>query len=1339
MRKFYIFGLFCMLFVQAGFAQFVQIGSSTAASSYLSGPYYRSSAASVFNYSKYAYIYTSTELSGIPPGSMITQIEWQKAAGTITAPNTFEILLANNSATTLTTGTTWGAITAGATSAYLSTTQGFVAAAPGWESFTMTTPFIYTGGTLQIMTDHIYAGVASGANNYYREAATGMAIGWSSNLAGSASTALTTTYGNYRPNIKIHYVPGTACSGTVVAGTANASASAVCPSVPFYLSLTGNTLASGITYQWQSAPSATGPWTNIAGATNSSYQASQTVDTWYQCVVTCTASSSTATSTVVGVTTNSFVNCYCTSNSTSALDEEILNVTLNTLNNTSSCGTLAPGPGSIVGQYSNFTTTVPAPILSPGVVYPFSVQIGTCNGNYNNWTKAWIDFNQNGLFTDAGEEVYSSTTFTYGPHIESGNITVPTGAPQGITRMRVVNVETTVSTAVNPCGTYTWGETEDYFVNVIAPPTCPQPTALTLMSSSLNDAVIDWTPGGTETQWQVEYGPLGFTPGTGTLVYTTAHPFTIGSLNSYSFYQARVRAVCTPGDSSYWSPLLTWNTYDQGQYIQWDNECPTAGFIDISSTGTNANLTDESELGVALPFSMLYQGILVNNLTIGNNGGVVLGSTTAQVNYVMPTGVNGLYPFIQDLGTAAAPNGVYYQQVGTSPNSKFVVMWKNVSHYAYPVLPDGATFELIIDEATQEIYYVYDDVIMGNATTWDFGADAEIGARGPQNVNVSMNNQAYLQNNSCVHFYYVDCPNPVALTTSYVFPNEAAFTWTASAAGETSWTVVYGPAGFDPATSGTTLTVTSASVQLLNLIPLGNYDMYIYASCSGGLQSNGLFYNFQTPPICSNPTAFTSVAGQDSLMSSWNWAPYTSFYPSTGFNLQVVAQDSALYTGSVYALDNNFTDTTFNAAWYPGQAVDVYVQAVCGQDTSAYVGPISLIMPISNDNPCGAHPIVVGAPGLTYNNTGATVSAEELQIVPPVTGAQTTTGWANDALNHTTWFKFIAPASGNVRIDATGVEYNGQIGVYYGTDCSIVPSFTLEGANDNEIDGTSEAPNFTVCGLTPGVEYYVLHDGSGTAGSYTIAISEVSVYAGVEGEVLNICYGETANLFLGIANYTLGGEWVATSPAVVLQGSDFNSTDYASQTYTFNYIVSDGCATDQATSTVSVHAMPSAGQDGSITVCLNEPFVLWNGLSGNIDMTGTWFNASNQAMSGAQDTSGALAGQFNYDYIVESAFCPNDSANVLVVVDGSCDFTASIDELANAWNVYPNPTHSILNIEAAGLNGKIYLTDINGKVVIEQTELMQQMQINLSELSTGMYYLVINQNGTISTKRVIKN
>ena len=1197
----------------------------------------------------------------------------------------------------------------------------------------------FSGTTIQYMTLTSGAGLntfSSGGVNII----TGDGISW----AGGAYPA---TPVNYPRGLVggITFISGTACTGAPSAGATATATNPVCPSVPFGLTMAGATFTSGLTYQWQSAPSATGPWTNIAGANAPGYTATQTVDTWYQCVVTCTSTSTSSTSTPLLVTTSSFVNCYCASASTSPADEEILNVTLSTLNNTSTCGVAAPGPGSVVSNYSNFTTSVTPPILSPGVVYPFSVEIGTCGGNFNNWTKAWIDFNQNGLFTDPGEEIYSSTTFTNGPHIESGNITVPSNAIQGITRMRVVNVETSAATGVNPCGTYTWGETEDYFVNISAPPTCPQPSAPTLVSSSLNSATIDWNPVGTETQWQVQYGPQGFALGTGTIVTVTAHPHTIGSLTPYSFYQAYVRAICSAGDSSFWTPAVSWNTYDQGQYIQWDNECPSTGFIDISANAaaTSANLAYLGETGVTLPFPFLYQGVLFTNATIGATGGMKLGTTTAQVNLVMEAG-NGLYPYIQQLYTAypVGSGGVYYQQIGTSPNSKFVVQWKNLPRWNSPIIPDGATFELIIDEATQEIYYVYDDVLMGNATLWDFGGDAEIGVRGPQNINVSMNNQAYLQNNSCVHFYYVDCPNPVALTTSYLFPNEGAFTWTASAAGETSWTVIYGPAGFDPLTSGTTLTVTAASVQLLNLIPLGNYDMYIYASCSGGLQSNGLFYNFQTPPICSNPTAFMSAAGQDSLMSSWSWAPYTSFYPSTGFNLQVVAQDSALYTGSVYALNNNFTDTTFNAAWYPGQAVDVYVQAVCGQDTSAYVGPISLIMPISNDNACGAHPITVGAPGLLYNNTGATVSAEELQIVPPVTGAQTTTGWANNNLNHTTWFKFVAPASGNVRIDATGVAYNGQIGVYFGTDCSIVPSFTLEGANDDEIDGTSQAPNFTVCGLTPGVEYYVLHDGSGTAGSYTIAISEVSVYAGVEGEAMNICYGETANLYLGIANYTLGGEWVATSPAVVLQGSDFNSTDYAStQTYTFNYIVSDGCAVDQAIATVTVHAMPSAGQDGSITVCLNEPFDLLLGLGGNVDFGGIWYNASNQVMPSNLDTSANIGGQYNYDYVVSNAYCPNDSSNVLVVVDASCDYTASINELNNAWKVYPNPSSDVIQIEMNGelQMNQIQVLDQNGKILLSSAVSAHHTNIlDVKTLATGIYTIRLTNQSQTLNKRFIK-
>ncbi|MEY4886719.1 MAG: hypothetical protein RL767_190 [Bacteroidota bacterium] len=101
----------------------------------------------------------------------------------------------------------------------------------------------------------------------------------------------------------ITYIPQAACTGTPNAGTTTPSFTAVCPLQNFGLSLTGATAAGGLAYQWQSAAAATGPWTNIAGATTGVASVSQTVDTWYRCEVTCTPSSSSAFSTPVQVTT----------------------------------------------------------------------------------------------------------------------------------------------------------------------------------------------------------------------------------------------------------------------------------------------------------------------------------------------------------------------------------------------------------------------------------------------------------------------------------------------------------------------------------------------------------------------------------------------------------------------------------------------------------------------------------------------------------------------------------------------------------------------------------------------------------------------------------------------------------------------------------------------------------------------------------------------------------------------------------------------------------------------------------------------------------------------------
>jgi len=1345
MRKFYKLLLLIGFFVPMILgAQTVTIGTGTA-NSYLYGPYYRSSAASAFNYSKYAYIYTPDELLSIPSGSIITMIEWEKASGTLAPNNNFEILLANNASTTLSTGTTWGTLTTGATSVYNSSTQGFTATAPGWESFTLSTPFIYNGGTLQVMTDHVKAGVASAANNYYYTAQPGKAIGWTAGTAGSAATALqTATYGNNRPNIRITYIAGTNCTGTPTAGAATATTTSICPSTPFGLSLTGAATATGLSYQWQSSTDGV-TYSDISGATNTSYSASQTVNTYYQCVVTCSFSGLVSTSTPVYVTTNSFLNCYCTSNSTSTADEEILNVSIGTLNNTSTC-TSTGGAGSLLNQYSDFTAVAP-PILAATASYNFSVNIGTCGGNYSNSMKIFIDYNQNGSFTDPGENVYTSAAATVGPHNETGTILIPATATVGLTKMRVISVETTLPSGINPCGTYTWGETEDYLVNIAPIPTCPQPTAVSLVNADLNTATIQWLAGGSETEWQIEYGPVGFTPGTGTFVTTTSNPYTITSLAQNSFFTAYVRGICTPGDSSYWAGPISWNTYNQDQYMDWDNACPTSNFIDISSTGTALNTTDDSEVGVTLPFTFLYQGVLLSQITVGNNGGIVLGTLTGTVGYTMAAG-NALFPYVQDMNTPY--DNVYTQTIGTAPNRQFIVQWSDVAHYFSSLTTDGVTFEVILDEATQEIYFVYDDVIHSPGTaSYDYGGDAEIGVRGVnQNINVSMNSQTYLQNNSCAHFFYTDCPKPTNFTISYVAPDEAAFSWTTGLAGETNWTIVYGLAGFDPLAPGaSSITSTTPNAVLPSLTQLTCYDVYIYSDCNPSLQSSvGLFGTFCTPPFCSNPSAMINTVAVDSILTSWTWTQFSPAYPSTSFNVTYGMTGFDLYTeGTEVALDNNTTDTITNSALMAGGVYQLYVQAVCANDTSSYIGPFTVIMPLANDTVCSAELLTVDGPVYTFNNTGATVSTGENAIAPPATGAQTTDGWINSVLNNTTWFKFVAPSSGNIRINNTAINYAGQTAVYEGLICNDFNTFTFVAGNDNAIGGTSNASNFTVCGLTPGNTYYLMHDGNtGTVGNYSINITSINLEAGSFVNVLDVCIGDTVNLFNGITGYQSNGVWTAelASAETGINDSLFNSAGLAYQLFDFEYRLTDGCAYDSIVSQVRIFPPSSAGNDGTITVCRNEPVDLLSGLTGNVDTQGSWYDPSNALMPSSWIDASNIPGQFNYDYITGNGVCPNDTANVLLTVNGSCNYLDIQEMYFNDLTLYPNPTNGIIYISNEGSTESFNYTimDIDGRIIETETSIINASaitEINLTGKVNGVYLVRIYNTNAEKVYRVV--
>jgi hypothetical protein len=108
--------------------------------------------------------------------------------------------------------------------------------------------------------------------------------------------------------------------------------------------------------------------------------------------------------------------------------------------------------------------------------------------NYPAIVVAWIDWNQNLSFDDAGEKYVIGTNLNaVNPNTASAAISVPAGATLGATRMRIVsNADTGMVEPPNSGSTTFYGEAEDYTINVTAA------TAVTLNSFHAGPAEGSW-------------------------------------------------------------------------------------------------------------------------------------------------------------------------------------------------------------------------------------------------------------------------------------------------------------------------------------------------------------------------------------------------------------------------------------------------------------------------------------------------------------------------------------------------------------------------------------------------------------------------------------------------------------------------------------------------------------------------------------------------------------------------------------------------------------------------------------------------------------------------------
>jgi hypothetical protein len=365
----------------------------------------------------------------------------------------------------------------------------------------------YTGATTDTLNVATTASTPATGTYYYRALATAQAP--CSNMPSTSAQLLINN-----PAITTQPVATTVLAGNSTTLTAASDA-------------TGT-----VTYQWQYATTAAGTYTNVVNGTpaNVTYSGADTA------TLTVATTSATAASTanyyrlVVsanGCAVNSnggqlTIANYCTTGLTSSggASDSITNVVIT---NTTTSANVTQASSAASPWYTLYNNT---PLdVTQGQSLSVAMTFGTDGTQYS---AVWVDYNKNGTF-EASENVALAASSAAGSSTVTYTFSVPLTASTGVTRIRLRGASDSAYTAAGACTSTSWGETEDYFLNIIAAPACTgTPVAGTAISSvanvcfsgSANLSATGYTTGvtGISMQW---YNSAGAISGANAATFTT--------------------------------------------------------------------------------------------------------------------------------------------------------------------------------------------------------------------------------------------------------------------------------------------------------------------------------------------------------------------------------------------------------------------------------------------------------------------------------------------------------------------------------------------------------------------------------------------------------------------------------------------------------------------------------------------------------------------------------------------------------------------------------------------------------------------------------------------------
>lgn len=357
-----------------------------------------------------------------------------------------------------------------------------------------------------------------------------------------------------------------------------------------------------------------------------------------------------------------------------------------------------------------------------------------------------------------------------------------------------------------------------HFTGTAVCPSCSAPMSLAAGSVTSNSASLSWTASGTPIGFEIEYGPAGFTPGSGTIVNTTSNPYSLTGLSDATGYDFYLRQICAVGDTSSWVGPELFTT--------------TLGPLNCTVGVASTFFSEDFEGGFPAGWSQVATSD--PDWTWDGAGSTPSGGTG-------PTGAYSGSGFMF-LETSGGAQGASDQLISPAIDLTNVSSPARLLFYYHMHGGDIGTLEV--------------DISTNGGATWtnEFSVTGQQQAAQADPWQVSsIDLSAYLGNSILIRFVgskggtsfqgdisidlveiesCITCPAPTSLASANVTSNAADISWIENGSAA-NWQLEYGPVGFTPGT-GTIINTTTNPTTLTGLTDLTNYEVYVRSVCGAG-------------------------------------------------------------------------------------------------------------------------------------------------------------------------------------------------------------------------------------------------------------------------------------------------------------------------------------------------------------------------------------------------------------------------------------------------------------------------------------------------------------------------